>query len=66
MNDKFSNNIVDSKKQFEYIITDFEIIKDLPKDVLEVTRNAYKSKFLHSLPIVNYYSFGALTEEMIT
>jgi hypothetical protein len=47
LNDKFSNNIVDSKKQFEYMITDFEIIKDLPKDVLEVTRNAYKSKFLN-------------------
>ena len=45
LSDKFSNNIVDSKKQFEYIITDFEIIKDLPKDVWEVTKNAYKSKF---------------------
>lgn len=45
LSEKFGNNIVDSKKEFEYIITDFEVIKDLPKDVLELTKNAYKEKF---------------------
>ncbi|PZM86518.1 hypothetical protein DLH72_00785 [Candidatus Gracilibacteria bacterium] len=45
LSEKFGNNIVDSKKEFEYIIKDFEVIKDLPKDVLDLTKNAYKEKF---------------------
>jgi len=31
----FSNNVLDSENEFSYTITDFEIIKDLPKEVLE-------------------------------
>lgn len=45
LSEKFSNNLVDAKKEFEYIIKDFEVIKDLPKDVLENAKNSYKEKF---------------------
>ena len=45
LSEKFWNNIVDAKKEFEYVIENFEIIKDLPKDVLDLTKNAYKQKF---------------------
>lgn len=55
LSEKFWNNIVDSKKQFEYIIKDFEIIKDLPKDVLDLTKNAYKDKFWDE----NWYLFNS-------
>lgn len=48
LSEKFWNNIVDAKKEFEYVIENFEIIKDLPKDVLDLTKNAYKQKFWES------------------
>jgi Zn-dependent oligopeptidase len=38
--DKFSNNVVDDEKTFQYLITDFEVIKDLPKEVLEIAKKA--------------------------
>lgn len=44
LSDKFTNNIVDDEKTFEYLITDFEIIKDLPTDVLEIAKEAWKEK----------------------
>lgn len=44
LSDKFTNNIVDDEKTFEYLITDFEIIKDLPKEVLEVAKMAWEEK----------------------
>lgn len=44
LSDKFTNNIVDDEKTFEYLITDFEIIKDLPTDVLEIAKEAYINK----------------------
>lgn len=44
LSDKFTNNIVDDEKTFEYLITDFEIIKDLPSDVLEVAKIAWEEK----------------------
>ena len=45
LSDKFTNNIVDDEKTFEYLITDFELIKDLPKEVLEVAKDAWKDKW---------------------
>lgn len=44
LSDKFTNNIVDDEKTFEYLITDFELIKDLPKEVLEVAKIAWEEK----------------------
>jgi len=44
LSDKFTNNIVDDEKTFEYLITDFELIKDLPKEVLEVAKEAWEEK----------------------
>ncbi|MDD2907929.1 MAG: M3 family metallopeptidase [Candidatus Gracilibacteria bacterium] len=44
LSDKFTNNIVDDEKTFEYLITDFEIIKDLPNEVLEIAFEAGKEK----------------------
>ena len=38
LSESFSNNIVDSEGEFEYLIWDLEKIKDLPKEVLEITR----------------------------
>jgi len=40
LSDKFTNNIVDDEKTFEYLITDFEVIKNLPSDVLEIAKKA--------------------------
>lgn len=45
LSDNFSNNIVDDEKTFEYTITDFEVIKELPKEVLEITKEAYNKKY---------------------
>ncbi|MDD3794331.1 MAG: M3 family metallopeptidase [Candidatus Gracilibacteria bacterium] len=44
LSDKFTNNIVDYEKTFEYLITDFELIKDLPLEVLEIAKEAGKEK----------------------
>ena len=38
LSNTFSNNIVDDEWQFEYLIEDFEVIKDLPKEVLDITK----------------------------
>ena len=38
LSEKFSNNIVDSEAEFEYLITDFEVIKNLPQEVLDITK----------------------------
>lgn len=38
LSESFLNNIVDSEGEFEYLIDDFKKIKDLPKEVLEITR----------------------------
>lgn len=45
LSDKFSNNIVDDEKKFEYLITNFDVIKDLPVEVLEITKKAYEKSF---------------------
>jgi Zn-dependent oligopeptidase len=42
LSQKFGNNVVDDEKRFEYLITDFEIIKDLPKDVLEIAKKNWE------------------------
>lgn len=41
----FTNNVIDDEWSFEFIIDDFESIKDLPKDVLESAKNLYKEKY---------------------
>ena len=41
----FSNNVLDSENEFTYTITDFEIIKDLPKEVLERVKKDEKYVF---------------------
>ncbi|MFK7779929.1 MAG: M3 family metallopeptidase [Candidatus Gracilibacteria bacterium] len=45
INDDFSNNIIDDEKTFEYIINDFELIKDLPIEVLDITKAAYNKVY---------------------
>lgn len=45
LSDKFTNNIVDDEKTFEYLITDFEVIKNLPSDVLEIAKKAWDAKW---------------------
>gem|GEM_PF-2876082 len=45
MSEKFDNNLVDAEKEFEYVIKDFEVIKELPKEVLDATKKAYVEKF---------------------
>ncbi len=45
LSDKFTNNIVDEEKDFEYLITDFEIIKDLPEEVLSIARKNWEEKW---------------------
>ncbi len=44
LSNDFSNNIVDSEVEFEYLIKDYEVIKDLPKEVLESTKKAADKK----------------------
>lgn len=45
LSDKFTNNIVDDEKTFEYLITDYEVIKNLPNDVLEIAKKAWEQKW---------------------
>lgn len=45
LSDDFSNNIVDDEALFEYFITDFESIKDLPEEVLELTKKSAEDKW---------------------
>lgn len=45
LSEKFDNNLVDAEKEFEYVIKDFEVIKELPKEVLDATKKAYVEKF---------------------
>lgn len=44
LSDDFSNNIVDDEAEFEYLIIDFEAIKDLPKEVLDITKKNAEEK----------------------
>ncbi|MDD2871829.1 MAG: M3 family metallopeptidase [Candidatus Gracilibacteria bacterium] len=46
LSDDFTNNIVDDEGQFEYHISNFEVIQDLPKEVLEITRKFAEEKGL--------------------
>lgn len=41
---KFTKNCLDSQAEYEFIITDFEIIKDMPEDVLKLAKNLAKEK----------------------
>lgn len=44
LSNDFSNNIVDDEVTFEYIIEDFEVIKDLPEDILNNAKKAAEEK----------------------
>ncbi len=44
LSNDFSNNIVDDEATFEYIIEDFEVIKDLPEDILNNAKKAAADK----------------------
>ncbi len=39
LSNDFNNNIVDSEAEFEYLITNGEIIKDLPNEILQSAKN---------------------------
>ncbi len=41
---KFSNNVVDSKKEFEYIIEDESIISEMPEDDISVAKARAEKK----------------------
>ncbi len=41
---KFNKNCLDSQAEYEFIITDFEIIKEIPADVLKLAENLAKEK----------------------
>lgn len=41
---KFKNNLLDSKKWFEIIITDYEKIKDIPEDILNNAKKSAENK----------------------
>ncbi len=43
---KFQNNIVASKNLFSYVITDFEVIKELPEATLKNAENKAKEKWI--------------------
>jgi len=42
---KFGNNVLDSQKEFSYIITDENIISEMPEDDKEVARKKYEEKY---------------------
>lgn len=44
LSNDFSNNVVDDQSLFEYVIKDFEQIKDLPEDVLELAKKQAEEK----------------------
>ena len=44
LSQKFSNNILDSQKVFEYIIKDESIISQMPEDDRELAKNRYEEK----------------------
>jgi len=35
LSDKFNNNIIDDEALFEYLVDDFEVVKNMPKEILE-------------------------------
>lgn len=44
LSESFSNNVLDEEKNFEYLITDYKLIKNLPKEVLKTAKKAWKDK----------------------
>lgn len=44
ISNKFTKNCLDSQAEYEFIISDFEIIKDLPEDVLKLAKNLAEAK----------------------
>lgn len=45
LSQKFSNNVVDSKKEFEYSITDSSLITEMPQDDIQVAEKKAQSKW---------------------
>ena len=45
LSDSFSNNIVDSEGEFEYLIENREVIKDLPEEILDATKKIAEKKW---------------------
>ncbi len=45
LSQKFSNNALDSQKEFEYIITDESIISQMPEDDKSVAKKKYDEKY---------------------
>lgn len=45
ISNKFWDNLSDSQKEFRYLIKDFDSIKDLPKEVLDITKKAWEEKW---------------------
>ncbi len=43
---KFNKNCLDSQAEYEFIINDFEIIKELPEDVLKLAKNLAEEKWV--------------------
>jgi len=42
---KFSNNVVDDKKNFEYVITDEKLISEMPEDDRDIAKKRYEDKY---------------------
>lgn len=59
ISDQFSNNIIDDEKTFEYAVRDFETIKNLPKEVLDITEKAYKKSSYYSPETPEWHLFDA-------
>lgn len=53
LSNDFSNNIVKSKKEFSYLITNFEVIQELPEATLKIAKNKAKKEWK------DWYLFGA-------
>ena len=71
---KFSNNVLDDEKQFEYFLEDDEFLKEFPESDLENARNLYKEKIKNNPPLTpafntkgveNWYAFDSSSSSYI-
>jgi len=53
LSNDFSNNIVDDEAKYEYLVTDYLKIKNLPKTTIEITKSLAEKKWL------KWYLFNA-------
>jgi len=71
----FSNNVLDSEKEFEYFLESDEFLKEFPESDLENARNLYKEKSPHlaspkgrgikGIEKVEWYAFDASSSSYI-